>query len=93
MAEINAAKKAYLDAHPNNMPAANAAWEQSGKKKQMLIDKVDYLRERANRNSPKGGAAATGVATNPKDAAAREWLKNNPDHEDAPAVRAKLGIK
>ena len=62
MAEINAAKKAYLDAHPNNMPAANAAWEQSGKKKQMLIDKVDYLKERAERQS-----AMEWLEKNPKD--------------------------
>lgn len=92
MAEINAAKKAYLDAHPNNMPAANAAWEQSGKKKQMLIDKVDYLKERAQRNAPKGSAAAPSVGKNSPEAA-REWLKNNPNDPDAPAVREKLGIK
>jgi hypothetical protein len=99
MAEINAAKKAYLDAHPNNMPAANAAWEQSGKKKQMLIDKVDYLRERAERNAPKGSAAAPSAAAKPQRnippderAAAMLWLENNPNDKDAPEIRRRLGL-
>lgn len=90
MAEINAAKKAYLDAHPNNMPAANAAWEQSGKKRQMLIDRVDYLREREERKSGKGGAPAAATS---KNAAAMKWLKDNPDDPLAPAVRKKLGLE
>jgi hypothetical protein len=96
MAEINAAKKEYLDQHPNNMPAANAAWAKSGIRQQMLTEKVDYLRERANRQSGKGSQTA---ATAPSNIPAAErdeamlWLKNNPNDKRAKAVREKLGIQ
>jgi hypothetical protein len=88
LAKINDAHLQYLDDNPTNMSKANKDWKNSGEARRILLENVDYLRERSE-----GKKAAPKAAPNISNAAAEAWLKANPNHPDAPAVRAKLGNK
>lgn len=60
LAKINDAHLQYLDDHPTEMAKANKEWKASGQKERILLDNVDYLRQRAERQKPKTEAAPAG---------------------------------
>ena len=76
LAKVNQERLDFLDANPQNMAEANRIWKKSGRAEQILMENVDYLRDRAAKEKNKGQAqgqkavARTGKITN----------KNSPDY-------------
>jgi hypothetical protein len=60
LAKINDAHLQYLDDNPTDMAKANKQWKASGEAKRLLLENVDYLRERSE------GKKATPKENTPK---------------------------
>ena len=78
-----------LIANPGHEQEAYLKWKKSGIKNKIMQENVD-----AFKNGPKTAKAAEPSKAKPviSNDAALNWLKENPNHPDAPAVRKKLGI-
>lgn len=74
LAKISQERLDFLDANPQNMAEANRLWKKSGRAEQILMDNVDYLRERAAKDKTKAGTSQKAVARTGKIT-----NKNSPD--------------
>lgn len=57
LAKISQERLDFLDANPQNMAEANRLWKKSGRAEQLLMENVDYLRDRAAKEKQKTGEA------------------------------------
>jgi murein DD-endopeptidase MepM/ murein hydrolase activator NlpD len=82
----------FIADHQHNTAQEFIQWQNNGRYDQIMKENAPTAFAIANGGRANTPSAAAAQPVKHTDDAARQWLKDNPNHPDAPAVRKKLGL-